>query len=447
MASKPSSRPYGGSVIVRKRKTDTFYSLRFSANGRRRSQKLGPAADGWTYRKAEEALQALMVDVRRGVWVAPEDVVVEAPVPTFHEFASECFERWKIEGGTRGNGLSEKGRADLEWRLKSHLLPWFADMKLDAIGVEEVDRFKLAKVRERKELADAAAKGKPIIDEYTDRRGRKYRGPRRSLSNTSINKLLATLGAVLEVAVEYGHIKANPAHGRRRRLPSVTPRRLWLDRAEHIETLLDAAGKLDEKARVRSGQRRALLATFVYGGLRIGEALALGWQDVNLADGKIVVRAAKSPAGVRTVYMLPVLRDELDRYPKPAYATPDTLVFGTSTGGRQGETNVRKRILEPAVELANEQMARAGAEPLPKVRPHDLRRTFCSLLFAIGDNPRRVMTQAGHKTANLTLSMYAQEMDRQPGESERLAALVNGGGGEWRAIGAREHVSVQAGRA
>jgi integrase len=83
--------------------------------------------------------------------------------------------------------------------------------------------------------------------------------------------------------------------------------------------------------------------------------------------------------------------------------------------------------------------------PLPKVRPHDLRRTFCSLLLAIGDNPRRVMTQAGHKTANLTLSIYAQEMDREDGESERLAALVNGDG-EWRAIGTREHVGVEANR-
>jgi len=55
------------------------------------------------------------------------------------------------------------------------------------------------------------------------------------------------------------------------------------------------------------------------------------------------------------------------------------------------------------------------------------------------------MTQAGHKTANLTLSMYAQEMDREDGESERLAALVNGGGGEWRAIGTRQHVSVEPG--
>src|SRR5262249_22575591 len=135
-------------------------------------------------------------------------------------------------------------------------------------------RGRVAEPREREEIRDAAAKGKPIIDKYTDSRGRKCRRLRRALSNTSINKVLGTLAAILEVAVEYKHIPANPARGRRRRLPSVTVQRSWLDRAEHIEAMLDAAGELDEKATARRGQRRALLALLVYSGLRIGEALA-----------------------------------------------------------------------------------------------------------------------------------------------------------------------------
>jgi hypothetical protein len=84
----------------------------------------------------------------------------------------------------------------------------------------------------------------------------------------SINKTLATLAAILDVAVERELIPRNPATvaGRRRRLPGVTPQRSWLASREQIEALLDGASRLDEEATVRHGQRRALLAVLVYGG-------------------------------------------------------------------------------------------------------------------------------------------------------------------------------------
>ena len=182
-------------------------------------------------------------------------------------FASEWFAVQVLEGGRHGDGLTDAGKADLQWRLTNHLLPAFMRRRLDQITVEDVDKYRLGKRREGK------------------------------LSNTSINKTLTTLTAILEQAVEYGLIDRNPARGRRRRLPSVTPRRSWLDRADHIGALLDGATKLDQNARTRRGQRRALLATLLFAGLRIGEALALRWRDVDLARGTIAVRAAKTDAG------------------------------------------------------------------------------------------------------------------------------------------------------
>jgi integrase len=65
--------------------------------------------------------------------------------------------------------------------------------------------------------------------------------------------------------------------------------------------------------------------------------------------------------------------------------------------------------------------------------PHSLRRTFASLLFAIGEPPPWVMRQMGHTTPNLTLAIYAREMDRRDGEPERLKALVEGA--EWAPSG------------
>ena len=160
--------------------------------------------------------------------------------------------------------------------------------------------------------------------------------------------------------------------------------------------MLAAAGQLDAQARSRRGQRRALLATLTFAGLRIGEALSLCWRDVDLARGTITVRAAKTDAGVRVVNILPVLRDELSDYRARLDAAPDALVFGTATGRRQDATNVRRRVLAKAGERANQQLAKAEDDPLPKgLTPHSLRRTFASLLVAVGEVPPYVMAQMG----------------------------------------------------
>ena len=80
----------------------------------------------------------------------------------------------------------------------------------------------------------------------------------------------------------------------------------------------------------------------------------------------------------------------------------------------------------PVVERANVALVKAGVEPMPSLTPHSLRRTFASLLFAIGEAPPYVMAQMGHTTAELTLAVYARQMGRRDGEPERLRALVNG---------------------
>lgn len=392
-------RPATGQVIVDKRRRSPTYRLRFRAYGRREYVALGTAAEGWTHARAQTELQNTLADVRRGIWRPAAVEVVETPreVPTFHVFATEWFERQTIEGGRRGSGLSAAGRDDLQWRLSSHLLPAFASRRLDQITVEDVDRYRLAKVRES------------------------------NLGATSINKTLTTLAAILETAVEYELIDRNPARGRRRRLPATAPRRSWLDRADHIAALLDGAGKLDDKARVYRGQRRALLATLTFGGLRLGEAQALRWSDVDLARGTITIRAAKTDAGVRVVNVLPVLSNELGDYRARIDPASDALVFCTTTGQRLGATNIRRRVLDQAVKHANARLAADGFEPLPDgLTPHSLRRTFASMLFAIGETPPYVMAQMGHTTPNLTLAIYARQMDRRDGEPDRLKLLVDG---------------------
>jgi hypothetical protein len=91
---------------------------------------------------------------------------------------------------------------------------------------------------------------------------------------------------------------------------------------------------------------------------------------------------------------------------------------------------VRNRYLAGAVERANVRLEERGLAPLPDgLTPHSLRRTFISLLLAIGEDVPYVMRQAGHLVPKVTLAIYARVMFRGDGERERLRALVEGSHG------------------
>ncbi|HEX4188487.1 MAG TPA: tyrosine-type recombinase/integrase [Solirubrobacteraceae bacterium] len=164
----------------------------------------------------------------------------------------------------------------------------------------------------------------------------------------------------------------------------------------------------------------------------VARRLNLRWSDVHLASGRLRVRAGKTAAAERTVDLLPLLRDELAALAAAVRGEGDAFVFATSTGGRQQASNLRRRVLAPAVEAANEALVERDAEPLPEgLTPHSLRRTFASLLYALGESPPYVMAQMGHTSPNLALAIYARAMDRRDGEPEKLAALV---GRPYRAL-------------
>jgi Phage integrase family len=128
---------------------------------------------------------------------------------------------------------------------------------------------------------------------------------------------------------------------------------------------------------------------------------------------------SKTPTGIRHVEITPSLRDELLAYRadkvQHGYPTgPDTPFFCTRSGKRWDESNVRERILEPAVNLANERLTERGLPPLPHVPPHTLRRTYVSImLLATNFDVTYVQHQVGHAESRMTLDVYAQLLDRR----------------------------------
>lgn len=413
------TRKARGELTERRTSKGVSWGCRFSADGRRYHVVLSREREGGSEEQALGEMEFLIRRVNGGYW-SPDELrrtrakaspaeEPEVELPEFREFAS----RWVSDRELARGG---EELADVRWLLESHLLPYFTGRRLDEIGVEDVDAFARYKLAEKARYAEAET----------------ARERRMGLSPGSINKAVSVLAAILETAVEYGHIARNSAAGRRRKLRAPKPRRSYLDRAEPIAALLDAAGALDrenaESEKPGLPYRRPLLATLVYSGGRISEAEEVRRRDVDLAGRRLHFRGTKTDNADRVVDLLPVLYDELaSLFAADPDADPGDRVFRTSKGGRIGATNVRKRVLAPAIESADEALREAGDEPFPEgITPHSLRRTFASILVALGKDPSYVMNQMGHATPDFTLGVYAGMMKASEEDRERLRRLVEG---------------------
>jgi integrase len=63
------------------------------------------------------------------------------------------------------------------------------------------------------------------------------------------------------------------------------------------------------------------------------------------------------------------------------------------------------------------------AADLPKVRFHDLRHTYASLMINQGENIKYIQTQLGHSSPTVTLNVYAHLM--KPTNQEAACRLEN----------------------
>lgn len=141
---------------------------------------------------------------------------------------------------------------------------------------------------------------------------------------STIRNTLLPVRAIFRRSLARGEVAVNPTMGLE--LPAVRGRRDRIASPAEAETLL-ATLTVD----------RAVWATAMYAGLRLGELLALDWRSVDFDAGVIRVRRSwdpkagfvtpKSRAGTRTVPLARTLRAHLEEQRR---ATPwaDGLVFG-----------------------------------------------------------------------------------------------------------------------
>ncbi|HEX8083314.1 MAG TPA: tyrosine-type recombinase/integrase [Solirubrobacteraceae bacterium] len=224
---------------------------------------------------------------------------------------------------------------------------------------------------------------------------------------STIRNTLLPVRAIFRRAVARGEVAVNPTTGLE--LPAVRGRRERIASPEEARRLLDALER-----------DRALWATALYSGLRMGELRALEWDGVDFDRGLIHVRRTwdhkegpvepKSRAGSRSVPLAGILRADLAAH-RLACEWRDGLVFGRTPDSAFNPGTINNR--------AGRAWEEAGLE---RITLHECRHTFASLMIAAGVNAKALSVYMGHASVMVTFDLYGHLM---PGNEAEAAELLD----------------------
>jgi integrase len=323
-----------GHIYVVKRKRGPQYYMKYRLpNGQQIQKMLGPAwtANGrppagyYTPRTAEEALQAILTDARRGTL---DRATTGA---TFADAAKEYLRY--VEHVRQIGAVTVK---DYRGVIDRYLIPAFGNRQIESITPDLIDAYK-----------------EKLITE-----GR--------LSNRVIVRHLTVLHGTFKRAGRVWGLERNPASADLVERPKVVYTGEYRAyEPEEVELLASHA---------HNEQDAAIFRTAAYTGLRQGECLALRWRDVDFVTGLLHVRRnytnreEKVPKGrrVRSVPMTPHVVDTLARLKERGYLTEDAdLVFSNTAGDYLCAWGLRRRYYK-AIKAAG----------IQRLVFHDLRHTF-----------------------------------------------------------------------
>jgi integrase len=237
------------------------------------------------------------------------------------------------------------------------------------------------------------------------------------LSGNTVRNALIPLSAVFALATRRGWVSSNSVRGLAK---NERPKRG--NRPHRILSPAEIRRVLAE-----SGDRwRTLFAVALFSGLRQSEILGLTWADVDMAAGRLLVRAQlergtlarsvpKTDHATREVPVPPfVVRMLREHYLACRFKRPIDPVFAAIEGGPLDHRNVLRawHVIRDQTKLA---------APLPRF--HDLRHTAASLLIAEGADPVYVSRMLGHSSPSITLNFYAGLFDRARHEERTVAML------------------------
>jgi len=216
------------------------------------------------------------------------------------------------------------------------------------------------------------------------------------LAGSSVRQAHRVLSLVLALAVLDKRIGSNPAEGVKLPRPAKSDKQFLT--ADQVAQLADAAGQGHRTvASSELAQRRLIILTLAYTGLRFGELAALRARRVDLMRRRLDVAQSVTEVNGTCVFTVDTKTHQQRSVPFPRFLVddltvllagkgPEDLVFTAPEGGVLRLMGFRRRVFDRAAKAAG----------LPGLTPHELRHTAASLAIASGANVKDVQRMLGH---------------------------------------------------
>ena len=339
---------------------------------------------GSTRGDANEKMGELEKKVRQEVYVPPK------MMPLF----SEVADNWLA---SKKPNIREGSYQGYKGHVENHLKPFFGRYKISQINFDLIERYKV------KALGNG-------------------------VTAATLRRVFSSLNGILSYAVKSRYLEYNPVkevekpkdrrdHEEKDEIAVLQP--------EQIRALFDAAG---------SQKERVLYMMATLTGMREGELLGVQWHDINWPNRQVHVRRTynygrfykpKTKTSRRKIDLASELVSELRKWKLACPKNELNLVFPNNVGKPWHPVNMVKRQFLPALKRAK----------LPRIRFHDLRHTYASLLIDQGENIKYVQTQLGHSKIQTTLDIYGHLLNEVNTEAaNRLGRTIFGDGSKTVAV-------------
>jgi len=344
--------------------------------GKRRWKTL---KQGTTKTDARKVLRSIEEKVEKGIYMSPRTL------PGFSEVARKWLRAKKPN-------IRHSTYEQYEGHVEKHLKPFFGNAKINRINYDAVEDF--------------------IAHSYN-----------KKVSIPTLRKILVNLGAIMTYACRKRYIDYNPVrdvekpkgqseHNDDEQLSILSP--------QQIKSLLQKTPEL---------KFETLFMTAVLTGMRQGELFGLKWSDLDWFNNQVHVNRTfnhgrfyepKTKASRRKIDLAPQLVTQLKKWKLACPPSDLDLVFPNEAGKPLAPIAMVRRKFEPALEKAK----------ISRIRFHDLRHTYTSLLIDQGESPKYIQTQMGHSSITVTMDTYGHLMNNvNKDAATRLGEAIFGSDG------------------